>query len=199
VRYTSALQILRYMRANYGRQLSISAVCRGVALSYQPIHYHIRELEKLTVLGTSRLGRESLCMFVNSSATALWLGMLCREQQQQATGLAAELTVGLRPHLSRRWQAFDCIAVLPEESRVIAVLKDLEDHTVTSIVARCQAVSAALEVDLMSAGEFLEHFGAASGLAWAQRAVIIAGHQSFWQYALTAGEGLGLVLPAPTD
>ncbi len=199
MRHTSALQILRYMRANYGRKLSISAVCRGVELSYQPIYYHIRQLEKLAVLGTFKFGRESLCMFVNSPATALWLGMLCHEQQKQATGLPAELTAGLRPYLSQRWDAFDCIAVLLEENRLIAVLKSLETQAADSIVARCQALSAVLRVELMDSGQFLQHFETASGLIWAQRAVIIAGHQDFWQYALAAGEGLGLVLPAPSD
>ncbi len=197
MRYTSALKILQYMRASYGRQPSISTVCRGVALSYQPTHYHIKQLEKLAVLGTIKSGRESLCMFVNSPAAALWLAMLC--QHQKAAGLAAELLRGLRPYLSQHRGEFDCIAVLPEENRLIATTQGAKKRLSSSLAARCRAITAALRVETLDRGGLLDHFGAESGLVWTRRAVIIAGHQDFWEYALTAGEGLGLVLPPPAE
>ncbi len=199
MRYTSALQILRYMRTHFGEKPSISAVCRGVTLSYQPTHYHIQQLEQLLVLGTIKSGREVLCLLVNSPPTSLWLGMLCQREQQRLEGLPGQLISGLRPHLEQHWHDFDCIAVMPEENRLIAVTQHPGPQPAESLSARCHAISPDLLVEAMNAEQFLEHCETRSGIRWARQAIIVSGHQPFWRYALTAGEGLGLVLGSPAD
>lgn len=199
MRYTSALQILRYMRTHFGEKPSISAVCRGLTLSYQPTHYHIQQLEELSVLGTIKSGREVLCLLVNSPATALWLGMSCQREQQRLKGPPGQLVSGLRPHLQQHWHDFDCIAVMAEENRLIAVTRSADTQPAARLTARCHAISPHLLVETMNAQQFLEHCETRSGIRWARQALIVSGHQPFWHYALTAGEGLGLVLGSPAD
>lgn len=195
MRYTSALTVLEYMRENYGRRQSISEICRGVDLSYQPTHFHIKELEAAGVLCTVKAGRQSICQFINTTSTALWLGMLCNSQTSAADGIVGELTERLAPYIRRHYSAFDCIAVLAGENRLIAVPKTANQQPSESIVARCAIISGVLQAEVFSASEFMDHFETPSGILWAQSATIIKGHQEFWHYALTVGEGLGLVLP----
>lgn len=195
MRYTSALTVLEYMRHNYGHRQSISEICRGVDLSYQPTHFHIKELEAIGVIGTTKAGRESICMFVNTTTTALWLGMLCNNWAAETSGIVGELAHRLHPYIRRNYSAFDCIAVFADENRLIAVPKTANPQPSESIITRCKAISGALRAEIYSAGEFTDHFETPSGILWAQSATVIKGHQEFWQYALAAGENLGLVLP----
>jgi hypothetical protein len=199
MRYTSALQILRYMRAHFGEKPNISAVCRGVTLSYQPTHYHIQQLEELSVLGTLKSGREVLCLLVNSPATALWLGMLCQRERKRLAGPTGQLVSGLQPYLEQHWYDFSCIALMGQENRLIAVTQASNREPAARLTARCQAIAPALLVEAMTAEEFLEHLETRSGIKWAREAIIVSGHQPFWHYALSAGEGLGLVLGLESD
>ncbi len=193
MRYTSAVEILRYLRSSYGEKPSISAVCRGISLSYQPTYYHIKELEKLGVVATHRVGKESPCELVNSPATALWLGLICEADSQAAGGIARKLLEGLRPHLYHDRNALDCIAFVGTQSHTIAVSRAGSDDAGRRLAHRCKSIAPTVSFSLFTVDEFISYLATGAGCQCVREAVIISGHQQLWHYALQSGEGQGLV------
>jgi hypothetical protein len=193
VRYTSVVEILRHLRSGYGEKPSISAVCRGISLSYQPTYYHIKELEKLGVVATQRVGKQSPCELVNSPGAALWLGLICEADARTARGTAGALVSGLRPHLQHDYNALDCIVCVAAQSRIIAVSRQPAADAGRSLRRRCRTIAPEFESTLLDVDGFMEYLATAAGLQCVREAVVIAGHQQFWHYALRSGEGLGLV------
>lgn len=193
MRYTSVVEILRYLRSGYGEKPSISAVCRGISLSYQPTYYHIKELEKLGVVATQRVGRQSPCELVNSPGTALWLGLICEADARLAPGTAGGLVAGLMPHLRHDYNAVDCIVFVEAEDRVVAVSRCPSEEAGRSLARRCVALAPRTGFALLDPEELMEYLATDTGRQCVREAVIVSGHQQFWHYALQSGEGLGLV------
>lgn len=193
MRYTSVVEILRHLRSGYGEKPSISAVCRGISLSYQPTYYHIKELEKLGVVATQRVGKQSPCEFVNSPGAALWLGLICEADARAARGTAGALVAGLRPHLQHDYNAMDCIVYAAAQDQIIAVSRQPAAEAGRSLRRRCRTIAPDVEASLLDVDGCMEYLATAAGLQCVREAVVIAGHQQFWHYALRSGEGLGLV------
>jgi hypothetical protein len=83
VRYESALKVVRSLKEAMGQPLSIRAICRRIALSYQPTHKHVRALEAEGVLRTEKRGREVLCELAYTPATTLWLGLVSVAERRE--------------------------------------------------------------------------------------------------------------------
>ncbi|MFP3904743.1 MAG: winged helix-turn-helix domain-containing protein [Armatimonadota bacterium] len=193
MRYTSAMTIIRHMRRNFGKPLSISDICRGVDLSYQPVHFHVKQLQELSVLSVEKSGRESLCRFTTSEASALWLGLLTQANRRHYEGLVKELADGLAGDLRESWSSYQCVSVCREQNSLIAVNDEADE---TSITSACEEISPALDVRAVDRDDFLDFLQTAEGIVWIRSSAVLLGHQRFWQYALHAGFTAGLVAHA---
>ncbi|MFO7947634.1 MAG: hypothetical protein R6V19_12560 [Armatimonadota bacterium] len=190
MRYTSAMTIIRFMRRNFGKSLSISDICRGVDLSYQPVHFHVKQLQDMSVLSIEKSGRESLCRFTTSEAAALWLGLLTQAGGRQYRGLVKEVATGLAGHLRESWSSYLCVSICRQQNRLIAVNTGGDADPIS---AACKEISPALDVWAMDGGDFMGFLETAEGIVWIRSAAVLVGHQRFWQYALHAGLQAGLV------
>ncbi len=182
------------MRRNFGKPLSISDICRGVDLSYQPVHFHVKQLQDMSVLSIEKSGRESLCRFTTSEAAALWLGLLTQANRRYYRGLIKELASGLAGHLRESWSSYQFVSVCRQQNRLIAVDDEADEKAITSA---SEEISAALDVRAMAGSDFLDFLETADGIVWIRTAAVLLGHQRFWQHALHAGLRAGLVADNP--
>jgi hypothetical protein len=101
MRHDSALKVIAFLRENLGRPVSILEVCRGIALSYQPTHGHIRELEEWGVVVTERRGRQVRCALKGSDAAAIWLALESEVRWREIGGGLKRLGEALRADLTQ--------------------------------------------------------------------------------------------------
>jgi DNA-binding transcriptional ArsR family regulator len=101
MRHDSALKVIAFLRENLGRPVSILEVCRGIDLSYQPTHGHIRELEELGVVVTERRGRQVCCALNGSDAAAIWLALESEVRWREIGGEVKRLGEALRADLTQ--------------------------------------------------------------------------------------------------
>lgn len=193
MRHTSALKIIGFMRRNFGIPLSISAICRGVELSYQPVHFHIRELENLGVLGVRKEGRASICRFVASETASLWLALYTAQSDVFSETSPDATAEDVQTYLAESWPKYECISCTGEEGRAIVVPSAPVDE---ELAGECEDVFAAWDLQVFSPEDFAAFLETGEGVEWIRSADVLFGHQRFWRYALAAGVASGLVVPA---